>query len=112
MRLVYIRTQNPSEQLILERGPPLQLSIQMAAILNSAREVLNKFARLGAMLRAVDLSINDDIISSGPDDLEVSSRASISATYSEEHFRLSGKHDGSSTLWSIGGLGREEDSCD
>ena len=81
MRLVYIRTQNPSEQLILERGPPLQLSIQMAAILNSAREVLNKFARLGAMLRAVDLSINDDIISSGPDDLEVSSRASISATY-------------------------------
>ena len=70
----------------------------------SAREVLNKFARLGAMLCAVDLSINDDI-SSGPDDLEVSSRASISATYSEEHFRLSGKHDGSSMLWSIGGFG-------
>ena len=58
----------------------------------SASEVLNKFARLGAMLCAVDLSINDDT-SSGPDDLEVSSRASISAMYSEEHFRLSGKHD-------------------
>ena len=27
-----------------------------------AREVLNKFARLGAMLYAVDFSINDDII--------------------------------------------------
>ena len=66
------------------------------------------------MLCAVDFSINDDI-SSGPDDLEVSSRESISVTYSEKHFRLSGKHDGSSTLWSIGvlgSLGREEDSCD
>lgn len=49
----------------------------------SAREVLNKFARLGAMLQAVDVSINDDIISSGPEDLEVSSKVSTSATWSE-----------------------------
>ena len=71
----------------------------------SAREVLNKFARLGALLYAMDFSINDNNISSGPDDLEVSTKVSISATYSEEHFRLSGKNDGSRMLWSTGEFG-------